>query len=176
MEDSARPPLWERRVSRRRAPARPFCGPFADGVASQPFAAYAAPTDECSAAHSREANKRRCHRRIPPSGSALARSYTEGTISSSFPRKRESSKTPLFTGFPLSRERRKGFLKQLLLDASWKRPPALPCGSDACREGALQRDIFAGHSQKGSLRKPSRLAPLLQKRSDAAQATPRFPE
>jgi hypothetical protein len=113
---------------------------------------------------------------IPPSGSALARSYTVGTISSSFPRKRESSKTPLFTGFPLSRERRKGFLKQLLLDASWKRPPALPCGSDACREGALQRDIFAGHSQKGSLRKPSRLAPLLQKRSDAAQATPRFPE
>jgi hypothetical protein len=76
MEDSASPPLWERRESRRRAPARHFCGPFAEGVASQPFAACAAPTEECSGAHSREANKRRCHRRRfrHASGSAPSRS------------------------------------------------------------------------------------------------------
>jgi hypothetical protein len=43
------------------------------------------------------------------------------------------------------------------------RPP--PCGSDACREGALQRDTFAGHSQTGSLRNPSRLTPLPQERA-----------
>jgi hypothetical protein len=56
----------------------------------------------------------------------------------------------------------KGFLNSCLLNASWKRPPALPCGSDACREGALQRETFAGHSQNGSLRNPSRLTPLPQ--------------
>jgi hypothetical protein len=80
MEAAASPPLWERRVSRRRAPARHFCGPFAEGVASQPFAAYAAPTEECSAAHSREANKRRCHRRRfrPASGRAVAQLTQKG--------------------------------------------------------------------------------------------------
>jgi hypothetical protein len=146
MEATASPPLWERRESRSRAPARHFCGPFADGVASQPFAAYAAPTGECSAALSRAAN-------------------AEGTISPSFPPKRESSKTTSFMGSRFRGKDGKVFLNSCLLDVRWKRPPALPCGSDACREGALQRDHFAGHSRKGSLRNPSRLTPLPQGRA-----------
>jgi hypothetical protein len=77
MEAAASPPLWERRVSRRRAPARHFCGPFTEGVASQPFAAYAAPTEEWNAAHAREANKRRCHRRRFRPPAARSRAATQ---------------------------------------------------------------------------------------------------
>jgi beta-glucosidase-like glycosyl hydrolase len=44
-----------------------------------------------------------------------AAANAEGIISPSFSRKRESSKTISFTGFPLPRERRKGSLKQMLI-------------------------------------------------------------
>jgi hypothetical protein len=63
----------------------------------------------------------------------------------------------------------KVLLNRCLLDGWWERPPALPCGSDACREGALQRDTFVDPSQKGSLRNPSRLTPL--PRESAIQRT-----
>jgi hypothetical protein len=98
----------------------------------------------------------------PPPAVRCRAANAEGIISPSFSRKRESSKKISFTGFPLPRERRKGFLKQLLMGCLMEAPPALPCGSDACRENALQRDTCAGPSQKGSLRNPSRLAPLPQ--------------
>jgi hypothetical protein len=51
---------------------------------------------------------------MPPAARCRA-ADVEGTISSSFPRKRESGKTIPFTGFPLPRERRKDSIKQMLI-------------------------------------------------------------
>jgi hypothetical protein len=65
-----------------------------------------------------------------------------------------------FRGLHVSRG--KVILNRCLLDVRCG-DASPPCRSDACREGALQRDTFVGHSQKGSLRNPSRLTPLPQK-------------
>jgi hypothetical protein len=143
-------PVGATRVAKVRSSAT-LCGPFAERVASQPFAACAAPTEECSAAHSREANKRRCHRRRfrPASGRAVAQLTQKGL----FLRYSRASGNPVrhyrSPGSRLRGNDGKVFLNRCLLDVRWKRPPALPCGSDACREGALQRDTLRALRRRG---------------------------
>jgi hypothetical protein len=103
-------PVGATRVAKARSSAA-LCRPFAEGVASQPFAAYAAPTVECHAAHSREANKRRCHRRRCRPPAARSRAATRKGL---FLRHSRGSGNPVRQYLPLGSRFRgndgKGFL------------------------------------------------------------------